>query len=231
MPILSQHLSLPISTPLAKGEPSINYPYPWSVYKWLEGETLIQEVIEDKVQLAKDLGRFLVELQSIQCSGGPIAGDHNFYRGGNLAVYDKETRNAIKNNTDIFHESILEEIWALALESQWELEPVWIHGDIAPGNLLVKEGRLSAVIDFGILGIGDPSCDAAMAWTFFDVHSRKVFKNELKMDNQTWNRARGWALWKALITYDGHKKCNNLIVQESFTTIKKVIEDFQQNVK
>ncbi|WP_442603078.1 aminoglycoside phosphotransferase family protein [Paenibacillus sp. KN14-4R] len=227
LPKLSKELSLPISTPLAKGNPSKEYPFPWTVNKWVEGETLNLKNINDLSQLAKDLGTFLNELQSIDASGGPLAGKHNFYRGGNVAVYDQETRDAIEQNKDILNVSLLNEIWELALDSKWAANPVWVHGDIAPGNILVKDGKLSAIIDFGILGIGDPSCDAAMAWTFFDNTSRKVFKNTLNMDEGTWNRARGWALWKALITYNWNRNSNKVIAEESYNIIKIIEQDYE----
>lgn len=227
LPKLSKELSLPISTPLAKGNPSKEYPFPWTVNKWVEGETLNLKNINDLSQLAKDLGTFLNELQSIDASGGPLAGKHNFYRGGNVAVYDQETRDAIEQNKDILNVSLLNEIWELALDSKWAANPVWIHGDIAPGNILVKDGKLSAIIDFGILGIGDPSCDAAMAWTFFDDTSKKVFKNTLNMDEGTWNRARGWALWKALITYNWNRNSNKVIAEESYNIIKIIEQDYE----
>jgi len=227
LPVLSKHLSLPISIPLAKGKPNKNYPYPWSIYKWLEGETVAHENIVDLNQFAKDLGGFLVELQSIDASEGPFAGIHNFYRGGDLAVYNEQSKNAIENNKEIFNEHLLKEIWDLSLDSKWGADPVWLHGDVAPGNILVKDGKLYAIMDFGILGVGDPSCDAAMAWTFFDDNSRKVFKKTLNMDEETWNRARGWALWKALITYDGNKNSNRTIAEESSRIIKIIIDEYK----
>ncbi len=227
LPYLSKHLSLPISIPLAKGKPNKDYPYAWSIYKWLEGETVTRENIVDLKQFAKDLGRFLVELQSIDAKEGPIAGGHNFYRGGDLAVYDEESRKAIENNKEIFNEHLLNQIWQLSLDSKWTKEPVWLHGDVAPGNILVKDGKLCAVIDFGVLGVGDPSCDAAMAWTFFDDSSRERFKRALKMDEETWNRARGWALWKALITYDDKKDSNQTIAEESCRIIKIIIDEYK----
>ncbi|MFJ5718290.1 aminoglycoside phosphotransferase family protein [Neobacillus sp. NPDC093127] len=227
LPILAKHLSTPISESLAKGEPSEDYPYPWSVNKWLDGETLSLENIDSLNQFANDLGKFLVELQSINASGGPLAGDHNFYRGGDIVVYDNECRDTINNNINTFNKHLLKEIWELALASKWAGKPVWVHGDIAPGNILIKNGKLFAVIDFGILGVGDPSCDAAMAWTFFDDSSRKIFKNALKFDKETWNRARGWALWKALITYNYNKQSNKTIADESFNTIKVIINDYE----
>ncbi|USK31499.1 aminoglycoside phosphotransferase family protein (plasmid) [Bacillus sp. CMF21] len=227
LPILSEKLSLPISTPLAKGNPSEEYPWSWSINKWLEGETLSHKNINDLNQFAIDLGTFLIKLQSIYASEGPLAGKHNFYRGGPLSVYDEEARDAIENNKESFNEDLLKEIWALALDSKWDSDPVWVHGDIAPGNILVKDGKLCAVIDFGILGVGDPSCDAAIAWTFFDDHSRKIFKNVLNMDEETWNRARGWAVWKALITYNGNKNSNKAIADESYNIINIIVDDYE----
>lgn len=94
------------------------------------------------------------------------------------------------------------------------------------GNLLVKDGKLCAVIDFGILGVGDPACDAAMAWTFFDKSSRKIFKEVLQIDEETWNRARGWALWKALITYDANKASNKIVAEESYRVIQVIVDDY-----
>jgi aminoglycoside phosphotransferase (APT) family kinase protein len=226
LPILAERLSTPISEPLAKGEPSEDYPHPWSVNKWLDGETLTFENIDNSNQFANDLGEFLVELQSIDASGGPLAGEHNFYRGGDIAVYDDEFRDAI-NNVNTFNKHLLKEIWELALTSKWSGEPVWIHGDIAPGNILIKNGKLCAVIDFGILGVGDPSCDAAMAWTFFDDSSRKTFKNALDFDAETWNRARGWALWKTLISYNYNKQSNKAVADEKFNIIKVIINDYE----
>lgn len=227
LPILAKHLSTPISEPLAKGEPSGDYPHPWSVNKWLDGEIVTIENIDDPNQFANELGGFLVELQSIDASGGPLAGEHNFYRGGDIVVYDDECRDAINNNVTTFNKHELEEIWELALTSKWASEPVWVHGDIAPGNILIKNGKLRAVIDFGILGVGDPSCDAAMAWTFFDDRSRKTFKNALNFDEETWNRARGWALWKALITYDYNKQSNKAVADEQCNIINVIINDYK----
>ena len=226
LPILSKELSLPISAPIAKGNPSEEYPWSWSINKWVEGETVTKENVHDLNEFATDLGSFLVALQSIDASNGPIAGAHNFYRGGLISVYDQEARVAIENNKDVFDEALLKHFWNLALRSTWERKPVWVHGDIAPGTLLVKDGKLSAVIDFGILGVGDPACDAAMAWTFFDKNSRNIFKEILRMDEETWNRARGWALWKALITYDANKVSNKGGAEESHRVIQVIVDDY-----
>ncbi|GGH23554.1 aminoglycoside phosphotransferase family protein [Paenibacillus segetis] len=202
LPKLQPFLSLPISTPLAKGESTKDYPFPWSINLWIEGDTVNYNRVTDLNQLAVDLAALLKELQSIDTSGGPVAGEHNFYRGGLLSVYHHETQTALEELKSELPTDKINDIWSLALESKWQSTPVWVHGDIAPGNLLVKNGKLCGVIDFGILGMGDPACDYAMAWTFFDQDSRRTFYNSLGCDEDTWNRARGWALWKALITYN-----------------------------
>jgi aminoglycoside phosphotransferase (APT) family kinase protein len=91
------------------------------------------------------------------------------------------------------------EVWETALRATWPGQPVWFHADAQPGNLLVRGGRLSAVIDFGTAGVGDPACDAASAWTFLSGESRRVFVERLPFDEATWARGRGWAIWKAMI--------------------------------
>ncbi|MGL4865181.1 MAG: aminoglycoside phosphotransferase family protein [Cetobacterium sp.] len=202
LPKLKPYLSLDIPLPLFKGSPTKEYPFNWGIYKWIEGETLTYENILNLDLLAIDLANFLKELQYIDATLGPKAGKHNFYRGGSLNIYDNETRMALKKLKKVFDTKLLENIWNNSLKSKYMNKPVWIHGDIAVGNLLIKAGKLFAVIDFGILGTGDPACDYVMAWTFFSSKSREIFKNHLKCDEETFERARGWALWKALISYD-----------------------------
>lgn len=217
LPKLQEHLSLPISAPIAKGEPAEGYPWPWSVNRWLEGQTVSDDNIASLNQFASDLASFLKQLQAIPSANGPLAGEHNFYRGGSLAVYDEETKQALANLQPLLETAELRQIWELALQSTWTGQPVWVHGDVAPGNLLVNDGRLCAVIDFGILGVGDPACDLAMAWTFFDDESRRILFKEMNCDEQMWNRARGWALWKALITYDRNDKASELALEAKQT--------------
>ncbi|WP_211746000.1 aminoglycoside phosphotransferase family protein [Paenibacillus sp. Marseille-Q4541] len=223
LPKLRPHLTLPISTPLEKGEPTLDYPYPWSINEWIEGETVHYDRVNDLNRFANDLAKFLLELQAIDTSGGPVAGKHNFYRGGLLSVYDKETQTALEMLKTELPTDKLKEIWSIALESKWQKDSVWVHGDIAPGNLLVKDGKLCAVIDFGVLGIGDPSCDYAIAWTFFDQENRTTFYHSLGCDKGTWNRARGWALWKALITY---KDKDQAIAVHAKRTIDAILEEY-----
>ncbi|MDP3561571.1 MAG: aminoglycoside phosphotransferase family protein [Legionellaceae bacterium] len=198
LPKLSKEITLEITQPLALGKPTEAYPWPWSINKWIEGVSVSQEPVQDLVQLANDLGRFLQELHQIDSTGGPVAGAHNFYRGGALSTYDAEMRPAIPLIEHSHHKSIAEQLWNDALSSSWQDTPVWVHGDIAIGNLLVKAGKLNAVIDFGQLAIGDPACDLSIAWTLFSEESRTAFREAITLDNNTWIRALGWTLWKTV---------------------------------
>ncbi|MGO4727692.1 MULTISPECIES: aminoglycoside phosphotransferase family protein [unclassified Inquilinus] len=201
LPLLAPVLPLPIPAPLAKGAPGEGYPWPWSVYRWLDGETAAAGRIADLSGFATALGRFLVALKRADATDGPPAGPHNFFRGGSLAVYDAETRQAIAALGGRIDGAAATAVWDAALAATWHGDPVWFHGDISVGNLLVQDGRLSAVIDFGTSGVGDPACDLVIAWTRFDGDSRAAFRAALPSDPATWARGRGWALWKALIVY------------------------------
>lgn len=111
------------------------------------------------------------------------------------------------------------------MASSWDKDPVWVHGDVSAGNLLINEGRLTAVIDFGLLSIGDPACDLVMAWTVFDDVSRKIFRETLPLDQQTWDRARAWALWKSLIVMLDPDKSNAVEAKQSLRTYQEIVAD------
>lgn len=200
LPRLAPHLPLPIPVPVAQGEPDAEYPLPWSVYRWLPGTPLALAGAVDEPRLAEDLGLFLTALREVDARGGPLPGAHNFFRGDPPGVYRDETLAAIPAGARDLDPRLAQAIWASAEESRWAAPPVWFHGDAAPGNLLVRDGRLSAVIDFGTSGVGDPACDLVPAWTMFDGEARAAFRDAVVLDEATWARARGWALWKALIT-------------------------------
>lgn len=227
LPRLRPHLSLRIPVPLGKGEPAPGYPWPWSVNRWVPGNTVCPDTVLNLNQLAVDLAGFLKELEAVDCSGGPRAGAHNFFRGGSLWVYNEETQTALRNLRPLLQADPLEEIWNLALQSEWAREPVWVHGDVAPGNLLEDHGKLCGVIDFGILGVGDPACDLTMAWTFFDDASRKIFFDSMESDQETRNRARGWTLWKALITYDRNDKHSSAAI-EGRRIIDAILKEYEK---
>jgi aminoglycoside phosphotransferase (APT) family kinase protein len=204
LPVLAPELPLPIPVPVAKGEPDSGFPYPWSVYRWLDGELASNARIADLPGFASALAGFLNALRRVDATGGPPPGEHNFFRGGPLATYEGETLRAIDALGGEVPREAVERVWADAMTTSWDREPVWVHGDVATGNLLVRDGRLAAVIDFGSSGIGDPACDTVIAWTFLSGASRARFRAELDVDPGTWSRGRGWALWKALISLVGH---------------------------
>lgn len=228
LPKLAPHLPIPIPTPLALGKPEDLYPWTWSINLWLPGNPAAIPEIDDLSQFAVQLAEFLKTLQSIDATNGPLAGPQSFYRGGDIAVYDAETREAIellKNDIDVL---LAIEIWEMALSTKWRTEPVWVHGDISIGNLLVSNGQLSAVIDFGQLAVGDPACDLAIAWVFFEEKSREAFFQTLQLDKATVARGRAWALWKALILVSGIATSSNTDKQAWLRVISEVIKDHRQ---
>jgi aminoglycoside phosphotransferase (APT) family kinase protein len=190
---------LPVPEPVGLGQPSESYPYHWSVNRWLEGETAHLGLIEDSSRFAADLAGFLCRLRTVDTAGAPLAGAHTFFRGTDPAAYDDETRRCLAQLDGVVPVDRAAAVWEAALASTWDGPPVWFHGDVAAGNLLVRGGLLSAVIDFGTSGVGDPACDLVIAWTLLDAPARRIFRRESGLDEGTWARARGWALWKALI--------------------------------
>lgn len=225
LPTLAPLLPLPIPVPLAMGVPAEGYPWHWSVYRWLEGENATIDFVADLHQFSTTLAQFLTALQRIDPTGGPPPGRHNFFRGGPLAIYDHETRRAIAFLDGKIDTDAVTAVWEAALAATWCGTPVWIHGDVAAGNLLVKRGRLSGVIDFGCSGVGDPACDLTIAWTLFSGKSREAFCTALPVDSATWARGRGWALWKGLITLAEHINTNPLKAGEARRVVDEVLAD------
>jgi aminoglycoside phosphotransferase (APT) family kinase protein len=225
LPRLAPLLPLAIPVPLAMGEPADGYPWRWSIYQWLDGEPAASGRITDLREFATRLAEFLVALQRIDASGGPAPGPHNFYRGGSLTIYDAETRQAIAALDGSIDTDAVTAVWDAALGATWHGSPVWLHGDVAAGNLLVDGGRLSAVIDFGSSGVGDPACDLSIAWTFFGGESRDAFRAPLPLDRATWARGRGWTLWKALIVLAGLPGTNPREVGKSRRIVGEVLVD------
>jgi aminoglycoside phosphotransferase (APT) family kinase protein len=197
--VLAPQLPLPIPVPLAEGQPGADYPYSWSIYQWLDGEPASADRIADSVRFAVDLAGFLAALQSVDAADGPQAGKHNWFRGATLRTYDAQAQRALTALDGHIDVDLACEIWKAALDAPWDGVDIWFHGDIAPGNLLLDGGELAAVIDFGTCGVGDPSCDMAIAWTLLSVDGRQAFRERLSVDEATWARGRGWALWKALV--------------------------------
>ena len=199
LPVLAPQLPMPIPHPIAKGKPGCGFPAPWSIYEWLRGEPAAIVGVSDLARLAGDLGDFLAALHAVDAGGGPPAGPHSFNRGGPVGVWDEEARTTIDLLADEIDRAGAIDVWEAALAEEWPGPDLWVHGDVTGSNLLLDDDRLCGVIDFGCSAIGDPACDLAVAWTLFEGTSRERFKSKLALDAATWARARGWALWKALI--------------------------------
>ncbi len=229
LPWLAPQLPLPIPAPLALGQPSDDYPWNWSVYAWLEGEAANWGLIEDLPRFAIALAQFLKTLQAIDASDGPPPGQHSAFRGAPLDQYDDEVCRALEVLRDDIDIDGARAVWIAALQAIWTGKPTWFHGDVAVGNLLVKNGELCAVIDFGCSGVGDPACDLVIAWTLFSGQSREAFRTHLALESATWARGRGWALWKACITLAGIVETNAAESLTAKTIIAEVIEDHRRS--
>ncbi|WNI31245.1 aminoglycoside phosphotransferase family protein [Streptomyces sp. ITFR-6] len=222
--------SLPVAVPpvLALGAPGEGYPYPWSVRRWLRGETAALDRIDDVPRFARSVADFVLALQRCDATDGPAAGEHSWYRGASPAHYDAETRRclaALEGHVDTGRARAVREA---ALAAPWRGEPVWFHGDIASGNLLVDGGELTAVIDFGTSGVGDPACDLVIAWGLFSGESREAFRHAVGQDSGTWARARGWSLWKSLLNLTGCIGTDPVGAANELRVIDAVLEDHER---
>ncbi len=231
LPRFAPQLPLAIPVPLAKGMPGEGYPWHWSVYRWLEGENATIERIADAHQLATDLAQFITTLHDIDIEDQLPTGSLRSYRGGPLARRDEATRVAIAACDGMLDVDLVTEVWEAALQvPAWNGPPVWIHCDIQPGNLLAVQGRLSAVIDFGGLAIGDPAVDQIVAWNLLSADTRDTFRESISVDDATWARGRGWALSIGLVALPYYRKTNPLLAGISRYAINEVLADHKHGV-
>jgi aminoglycoside phosphotransferase (APT) family kinase protein len=221
LPVLAPRL--PVATPvvIAKGEPAEGYPWHWSVQRWLRGENPVVGRLTDSAALANDVAEFVTALQRIDPVDGSRAG-----RGVPLEQRDAATREAIDALEGMIDTRAASAAWERALQAPaWEGPRVWIHGDLMPGNLLTVDGRLSAVIDFGCLGVGDPACDLIAAWSLLPPETWNVFRSALVVDDATWERGRGWALSIALIQLPYYHETSPALAAGARHTIGAVLAD------
>lgn len=218
-------LPLDIPVPVAKGEPTESYPWVWAVSKWLEGCDALTVSVADLDEAALKLGEFIRALRGLERNGGPPPGDHNFWRGVPLRERDERTRQAIRSLPPSFDKEALTLTWERALDSpRWEGEPSWIHGDLAAGNLLVREGRIAGVLDWGGMALGDPACDLMIGWTLLSGSSRAALKDAVDCDEATWRRARGWTLSVATIAIPYYLETSPAIVRWATRTLQEVLQ-------
>lgn len=220
LPRLAPHLPVKIPSPLGHGAPGESYPYPWSVYGWLEGVNPDIERLANPEALTRGLVEFITALRRIEL-GGPAAG-----RNGALAMRDATVREAISALHGMIDTPAVTAAWEAALQApNWTGQPVWLHADLAPGNLLLVNERLSAVIDFGGVGVGDPAVDLPIAWNLLPATMRPIFRDGLQVDDAIWVRGRGWALSIALIQLPYYQTTNPPLAASARHVIRQVLAD------
>ncbi len=211
--------------PVALGEPDGDYPFAWSIAPWLPGATPTDENA-DPHALAADLGGFVRALHAVDATGGPVKTDLD--RGTPIRGLDEVVREAIEKCGDRIDAAAVTAAWEDCLAApDWAGDPVWIHGDLMPGNLLVRDRRLSAVIDWGALGVGDPAPDLAPAWFTFPASVREEFRQAAGYDDDTWRRGRGWAMGPALTGIPYYWDTVPAFAQRGLRTIAAVLADLE----
>jgi aminoglycoside phosphotransferase (APT) family kinase protein len=224
LPRLAPHLPLAIPVPLGVGEPDFGYPWPWGVSRWLDGEVATAEALAGSSSTAVELAEFLTALQQWAPADFPVGDVRGDLTARPLADRDGATRAAIAEVGGVFDTAAMTELWDAALGAPgWDRPPVWFHGDFHTGNLLTVDGRLSAVIDFGELGIGDPACDLTIAFTLMSAGSRAAFRAALGVDDATWTRGRGWALATALNAYTSYATVNPRVAAQTTRQITEAL--------
>lgn len=211
---LAPLLPLEIPAPVAQGHPTSRYPWFWDVHTWVAGEAVAVEEI-NAIQAARDLAAFVAALQQVDPAGAPPG------RGIPLAERDKQIRDWLTTLaerdkqarywlTKFDGDAAVRTEWERALAAApWEGPPVWHHGDLDARNWLVREGRMSGVIDWGAMGVGDPACDVMVAWKLHSHEARDAFREALPTDDATWERARGWVLSQAIAALAYYTPANN----------------------
>jgi aminoglycoside phosphotransferase (APT) family kinase protein len=226
LPRLAPRLPLPIPVPLGVGHAAFGYPWDWSVWRWLPGETATVEGLADPRRTARELAEFLLALQQALPVEASAPNPHDEVTGVPLTKRDQATRAAIAAVEGTFDAPAMTAVWEAALRSPaWDRAPVWFHGDLHLGNLLVSDGHLSAVIDFAGLGAGDPACDLVIAWNLLSPESRPVFRAVLAADDATWARARGWALATGLNAYTAYAATSEIIAMNTRRQISQALID------
>ncbi|MFT2015623.1 aminoglycoside phosphotransferase family protein [Streptomyces sp. 796.1] len=223
LPAFAPHLPLAVPVQVAVGRPADGYPYDWSVYEWLPGDDA-NGTIEDLVRAAVDLAAFITALRRVDTAGAHQRGHGS--RGAPLAELDAQVRSSIAELGDRIDGPAVLASWQQSLHAPaWSGPQVWLHGDLLPGNLLVTGGRLSAVIDFGTLNVGDPACDLQPAWNVFSGPSRQRFRAELGVDDAGWLRGRGWALAQAVSALPYYWDTNPKMVRQASHALAEVLAD------
>lgn len=202
LPRLAPQLPLEVPVPVFQGAPGRGYPFPWSVYRWIQGESADVARVAESASLGRELAGFVRALHGIDLMGARRANALAWYRGDLLASMRETAADGLaqcRALPDLDLDLVaVGAVWADALAApEPDLPHVWMHADLKPSNLIVRDGRLAAVIDFGGLSIGNPTCEHAAVWEL-SADARDAYRDELELDDDTWRRVRGWALVPAL---------------------------------
>jgi aminoglycoside phosphotransferase (APT) family kinase protein len=220
LPMLAPRLPLRVPEPVGRGRPGGSFPFSWAIYGWIDGQPYADRLVDDERRAAEDLAQFVVDLRRIDPVGAP--------RGGRrpLRELDAVTREAIESARGVIDADAAVAAWERALRAPaWAGSPVWIHSDLLRPNVLVRDGRVCAVIDFGGVGVGDPAADVIAAWSVFGRVGRGVFRAALEVDDGTWERARGFALHQAALIVPYYVETNPGFVASARRTIVEVLAD------
>ena len=219
LPLLAPALPVPIPTVLGIGSADATYPSPWLVVDWIPGATPPPGSVTDASPLADDIAEFLVALRGVDTVGAPPG-----YRGGAVSELDGDVQRCLSQIDDLVDTRALAELWAESVSAEgWNRAPVWAHCDLLSGNVLVENGRLSGVLDFGAAGVGDPACDLMAAWSILPAAGRDRLRAALDVDDSTWLRGRGWALSQAVIALPYYRLTNPTMVMGSLHTLAELL--------
>jgi aminoglycoside phosphotransferase (APT) family kinase protein len=218
---LAGGLPVPIPVPLATGRPGHGYPFPWLVYPWLEGVSLDQVVLNSWNDFALDVARFVLALEQQPTADGPAPR----HRGTPMAQYDPVVQWGLEKIDGLIDVDLAQRVWKSALDAgDWPNDPVWVHGDLLPGNVLVRDQRLCGVIDWSGAGVGDPACDAMVAWSL-PPQARRTFRRALGFDDATWARARAWVVEQTILYIPYYERTLPLQVEQARQRLCAALED------
>lgn len=224
LPVLARHVPVALPVPVAVGRPSLGYPFPWAVVPWLPGETPTDDNVDPGV-LADELAGFVRALHAIDATAGPPRTGTG--RGTPLVGLDDGVRRTLAASTVLrpIADQVLA-VWEDAVSAPaHDGPPVWIHGDLMPGNLLVRDGHLAAVIDWGGLGTGDPAPDLCPGFWLFEGETRERYKRVMGYDEAAWRRARGWIIAPSVTGVDYYADTFPAMSRRGLAGIEAVIAD------
>jgi aminoglycoside phosphotransferase (APT) family kinase protein len=226
LPRLAPGLPMDVPLPVARGEAAHGYPFPWSVVRWIEGEPPHAATAGTSIGLARDLGRFVTTLHALDASGGPVAGDHNHWRGAPLTAFDREMRRRFDWMADVRGIGEIAAAWDRGLATKaWAGASVWVHGDLKDANLLARNGALTGVLDWGLAGVGDPASDLSAGWSLFEGAARAAFRAAVAVDEATWARGRAWALVEGVLNVSYYRGRQDDLAEAGRRVIDRVLAD------